>query len=222
MVKERVPEQEAIVDATQIDNYIRLSEKMMRYMYQDVVDSAARLKPVTGRILDVGTGFGMLAMTLAYKYPDVEIIGLDVSEQMTEAGRTLVESRGLSQRISFENADAKDMPFPADYFDTVISYGSLHHWVGPEGMFNEINRVRKPGGMIYIADLRRDQPRILVWLLYLLIRIRAGKQQASEMVASVNSAYTPSEIGSIMKRTTIAQWQPKHTFYGINIFSSHK
>jgi ubiquinone/menaquinone biosynthesis C-methylase UbiE len=91
-----------------------------------------KLAPIAGLVLDVGTGFGMLATTLARKNPEVEIIGLDVSEQMTEAGRTLVEGRELARRVSFEKADAKEMPFPEGFFDAVISYGSLHHWLGPE------------------------------------------------------------------------------------------
>jgi len=133
-----------------------------------------------------------------------------------------LDRKGLAPRVSFETADAQAMPFPNDYFDGVISYGSLHHWSAPEAVFNEINRVRKPSGMIYVADLKRDQPRIPLWFLYTTVRLRAGKRMADEMVNSVNSAYTPSEIEIILERTTITHWQPKHTFYGINIYSSEK
>jgi hypothetical protein len=45
---------------------------------------------------------------------------------------------------------------------------------------------------------------------------------AAEMIASVNAAYTPSEIEEIMGTTTITEWQPRHAFYGINIFSGQK
>jgi ubiquinone/menaquinone biosynthesis C-methylase UbiE len=222
MPRERIPEQEAIVDSNQIEEYIHLSEKLMGYVYQEVANRAAKLMPTAKRVLDVGTGFGMLAMTFACQNPDVEVVGLDVSEKMVEKGRALVETRGLANRISFETADAKDMPFPRSAFDAVISYGSLHHWIEPERVFDEINRVRKPTGMIYIADLRRDQPRIPLWLLYLFVRVRAGHQMGKEMLASVNAAYTPQEIAEIMRMTTITRWQPKHTFYGINIFSGQK
>jgi len=222
MARKRVPEQEAIVDSNQIEDYIGLSERLMGYVYREVVVRATKLAPLAGRVLDVGTGFGMLALTLARRNPDVEIVGLDVSEQMIELGRALVERRGLSKRISFEKADAKKMPFPDGFFDAVISYGSLHHWVEPERVFDEINRVRKSTGMIYVADLRRDQPRIPLWLLYLFVRVRAGRRMAREMVGSVNAAYTPSEIEEMLERTTITEWQPKHTFYGINIFSGQE
>lgn len=222
MTKERIPESEAIVDFDQIEEYIHLSEKLMGYVYQDVVARATQLAPLQGRVLDVGTGFGMLAITLAQKNPSVEVIGLDISVAMIEAGKRVVAEKDLAPRISFETADARSMPFPDGYFDGVVSYGSLHHWSEPEMVFNEINRVRKPAGTIYIADLRRDQPRVPLWVLYAMVRIRAGKQMADEMVNSVNSAYTPSEIAAILGKTMITHWQPKHNFYGINIFSPGK
>lgn len=108
MIQGRIPEQEAIIDRDQIEDYICLSERLMGYVYQEVVDRATKLAPLGGRILEVGTGFGMLAMTLARRNTDVETIGLDVSEQIIEAGRALVERRGLSKRVSFEKADAKE------------------------------------------------------------------------------------------------------------------
>ena len=222
MVQERIPEREAILDSEQIEEYIQLSEKLMEYVYQDVVNQAMRLVSLHGRVLDVGTGFGMLAITLAQGKPDVQVIGLDISATMIEAGKRVVSKKGLVPRVSFEVADARAMPFPDNCFDGVISYGSLHHWLGPELVFNEINRVRRPEGMIYVADLRRDQPRVPLWFLYEMVRLRAGKRMADEMVSSVNAAYTPSEIGPILGKTTITHWQPKHSFYGINIFSSQK
>ena len=222
MVRKRIPEVETIVDPDQIEKYIRLSEKLMGYVYRDVVDQAAKLASWQGKVLDVGTGFGMLSITLAQRNPAVEVVGLDISSTMTEAGKRVVARKGLAPRVSFETADARAMPFPDDSFDGVISYGSLHHWSEPQLVFNEINRVRKPGGVIYVADLRRDQARIPLWFLYAMVRLRAGQRMASEMINSVNSAYTPSEIAALLGQTTITHWQPKHSFYGMNVFSSQK
>lgn len=127
MVQKRIPEGEAIVDSNQIEEYIQLSEKLMGYVYRDVVDQTIKLASLQGRVLDVGTGFGMLAITLAQRNPIVEVIGLDISSAMIEAGKRVVDRKGLVPRVSFETADAQAMPFPNDYFDGVISYGSLHH-----------------------------------------------------------------------------------------------
>ncbi|MCX5998216.1 MAG: class I SAM-dependent methyltransferase, partial [Chloroflexi bacterium] len=154
--------------------------------------------------------------------PTTEVTGLDISPVMIEAGKRVVGRRRLVSRVSFEVGDARAMPFPDGYFDGIISYGSLHHWSAPELVFNEIYRVRKSGGTVYVADLRRDQPRAPLWFLYAMVRVRAGKRMADEMIRSVNSAYTPSEIGAILNKTTMTHWQPKHTFYGVNVFSSQK
>ena len=124
MGQERIPEGEAIVDSDQNEEYIQLSEKLMGYVYRDVVDQATKLASLQGRVLDVGTGFGMLAITLAQRNPTVEVIGLDISSAMIEAGKRVVGRKSLVPRVSFETADARAMPFPDDYFDGVISYGS--------------------------------------------------------------------------------------------------
>jgi ubiquinone/menaquinone biosynthesis C-methylase UbiE len=166
MSRKRVPEVGAIVDPDRIGEYVFLSERLMGYVYRDVVEQAAKLAPWQGKVLDVGTGFGMLAMTLAQRNPAVEVVGLDVSPVMTETGKRVVAKKGLGPRVSFETADARAMPFPDDCFDGVISHGSLHHWWEAELVFTEMNRVRKPGGVIYVADLRRDQARIPLWFLY--------------------------------------------------------
>lgn len=222
MVRERIPEQEAMVDDEIIERYVRWSQSLLRYSYRDVVGRATNLAPIRGRVLDVGTGFGMLAITLAERNPEVEIVGLDISEQMLDAGRRLVDERGLASRISFERADARKMPFADDRFDAVISYGSLHHWSEPEPIFDEIDRVRRRDGIIYVADVRRDTPRPAVWILYAMILIHGGGRLAGEMSSSVDAGYTPGEIERLMDGTTIAHWRPEHTFYGINIFSDRK
>lgn len=175
-----------------------------------------------GKVLDVGTGFAMLATTLARMNQDVDVVGLDISRKMIEAGRKEVHRKGLAGRIAFVEADARVMPFPDDCFDAVISFSSLHHWPDPVSILNEIDRVRKPGGMVFITDIRRDAPRPFVWLLCTAIRLRVGRRLAEELAASVHAAYLPSEIEAVLEKTTIRDWQPKHTLIDLNIFSPGK
>lgn len=220
MVRERIPEEEAMVDDAVIDQYVRWSQGPMRYTYREVVARAT--SRIRGRVLDVGTGFGMLAIVLAERNPDVEIVGLDVSGRMIGAGKRLVEQRGLASRISFELADARRMPFPDDHFDAVVSYGSLHHWSEPVPVLDEIDRVRKRDGVVYVADIRRDIPRPCIWIYHAVMLIGIGSRLAGEMSRSVDASYVPAEIEDIMSRTTITHWRPEHNFYGIKIFSGRK
>ena len=109
-----------------------------------------------GKILDVGCGFGGTLLTLAENFPDAQCVGIDMSDPLLELARQAAEAQGLEQRVVFEKADGQEIPYPDDSFDVVISTNVLHHVADPLAMLNEIERVLAPGGMLYIADIRRS------------------------------------------------------------------
>ena len=109
-----------------------------------------------GKILDVGCGFGGTLLTLAENFPDAQCVGIDMSDPLLELARQAAEAQGLEQRVVFEKADGQEIPYPDDSFDVVISTNVVHHVADPLAMLNEIERVLAPGGMLYIADIRRS------------------------------------------------------------------
>ena len=73
-----------------------------------------------------------------------------------EALRRNAEIEGVANRIEFQEADARRMPFGNDSFDVVLASLSLHHAGGKRGIqqvVREMNRVLKPGGVILLYDL---------------------------------------------------------------------
>lgn len=129
----------------------------MRDEYRRLASTAAG-KIQDGKVLEVGPGPGYISIELARLLPNVEIIGLDISETMIEIARENAREYGLAERIEFRQGDASDMPFADSFFDFIISSGSLHHWEEPPRIFGEIRRVLKPGCQALISDLRRDAP----------------------------------------------------------------
>jgi ubiquinone/menaquinone biosynthesis C-methylase UbiE len=95
------------------------------------------------RILDVGTGTGAGALRLAQRFPDAEIVGVDLSEAMLEQARrnTPDELRG---RVTFEAADASALPFGDGSFDLAAHANMIP-------FFDEIARVVAPGGYALFA-----------------------------------------------------------------------
>jgi SAM-dependent methyltransferase len=95
------------------------------------------------RIVDVGTGTGAGAFSLAQRFPDAEIVGVDLSGAMLEQARrnTPEELRG---RISFEQADASALPFADGSFD-LASHANMIPF------FDEVARVIAPGGHALFA-----------------------------------------------------------------------
>ena len=78
----------------------------------------------TPSILDIGTGSGCIAITLALRLPGAQVTALDVSADALEVARRNAEEHGVSDRIRFVQADALDPAFAQKAgrpFDLVIS-----------------------------------------------------------------------------------------------------
>ncbi len=106
--------------------------------------------PVRGGILDIGTGKGRFAITLAREVARVTTV--DVSAEEQHCVRLEAAYIGIAERIDFILADARALPWPAGSFAAVTSWNVFHHLDDPERVFGEMLRVLKPGGKLVLAD----------------------------------------------------------------------
>lgn len=109
-----------------------------------------------GRIIDVGCGFGGTNIVLAEKFPKSEIIGIDLSEPLLWMAHQNAKDLGLETRIEFEKADVHKIPYGDNYFDVALNINMVHLVEDPIKMLNEIERILKPDGFLFIADIRRS------------------------------------------------------------------
>jgi len=109
-----------------------------------------------GKIIDVGCGFGGTALALAGSFPAAEIVGIDLSDPLLTAAKQSVRDRGGEGRICFKKADVQNIPYDDDSFDAALNINMVHLVEAPLYMLDEIERVLKPGGLLFIADLRRS------------------------------------------------------------------
>jgi ubiquinone/menaquinone biosynthesis C-methylase UbiE len=105
------------------------------------------------RVLDVGTGTGLLPFSLARgAQPPASILGIDISAGMIEtARRRLRDELGDDPHVRFERMDAEQLQLPDASFDVVLSGFALTHVPRPELAMREIFRVLTPGGRLGIA-----------------------------------------------------------------------
>ncbi|MCD6359127.1 MAG: class I SAM-dependent methyltransferase [Dehalococcoidia bacterium] len=82
----------------------------------------AKLKNKT--LLDIGTG--PLSIIAARDF-NCWVTNIDISAEALRAAAMEVKREGLEHKISLEQEDAADLPYPDRAFHTVISYGALHH-----------------------------------------------------------------------------------------------
>jgi ubiquinone/menaquinone biosynthesis C-methylase UbiE len=95
------------------------------------------------RALDVGCGKGRFARIFQERYPDAEIWGLDISEEMLKHVPAGIHTRAGSMTA---------LPFEDGWFDAAYATESLEHAVEIDVAVGEICRVVKPGGAIAIID----------------------------------------------------------------------
>jgi ubiquinone/menaquinone biosynthesis C-methylase UbiE len=100
-----------------------------------------RVPGAPARILDVGTGTGAGALRLARRFPEAEVVGVDLSEEMLARARTNTPG-GL--RVTYASADASALPFPDASFDLVAHANMIP-------FFDEVSRVVAPGGHVLFA-----------------------------------------------------------------------
>ncbi len=102
-----------------------------------------------GKYLDAGCGPGILTVKVS-KLLGVEVLGVDISEDMINLAIRRAERERV--KAKFFVGDVENDYFGE--FDVVFSTYSLHHWENPEGGLKNLWKMVKPGGYIYILDVR--------------------------------------------------------------------
>jgi ubiquinone/menaquinone biosynthesis C-methylase UbiE len=119
--------------------------------YEQAVDVVA---PPPAQALDLGTGTGEGAFAIARRFPEAEVIGVDLAEKMLNEARSKTPAE-LQARVRFERADASALPFPNESFGLVAHANMIP-------FFDELARVLAPGGQAVFAFSGGDQTPIYV------------------------------------------------------------
>jgi len=136
--------------------YIKKHKKILEKLGYSYAQKLKRIGFSKGRILDVGCGFGAMCLVLAKEFLDCEVVGVDLSIPLLDYARDCIVSEVVGDRVKFERCDVKKMSFENDLFDVVFNVNMVH-WVNePLSMLNEIERILKPEGYLFIKDLRKS------------------------------------------------------------------
>jgi arsenite methyltransferase len=106
------------------------------------------------RVLDVASGNGTSAFFLAENF-GCSVIGVDYGKHNVEKANTAATERRVSSRISFEQADAEQLPFADTSFDAIICECAFCTFPDKARAARGFARVLRPDGMVGISDLTR-------------------------------------------------------------------
>ncbi len=109
------------------------------------------------RVLDIGCGWGGLALTLS-KLADVQVTGITLSKEQAAIARHRAEEAGLADKVTFELRDYRDV---AGRFDRIVSVGMLEHVGVPNyaTFFETLARLLTDDGVALLHSIgRKDGP----------------------------------------------------------------
>lgn len=204
-----------------------------------VAEAAA---PAAGRILDVATGTGDIA--LAFRQSGLRdrgrgpegagpsVIGIDFCQPMLEVAREKAQRAALTstgrELPSFLAGDALALPFPDNAFDAVTSGFAMRNVADIRAAFAEMCRVARPGGRVVCLEVAKPASRLLRLLhgayfgrvVPLLGRLVSGQAAAyAYLPASAGRFPPPAELAAIMEQ---AGWcQVRYTLLGLGAAAIH-
>jgi ubiquinone/menaquinone biosynthesis C-methylase UbiE len=199
MPRARIPETEGVTGELTVQQYDALMRRLRDKGYLDT-NAILEAGICVGDCLEIGPGPGYLGLEWLRKTSGTRLTGLDLSTDMLAIANQNARHYGVQERVTYVEGRAQRMSFSSARFDAVFSNGSLHEWTEPEAVFNEIDRVLKPGGRFYISDLRRDMNPAIRWFLKLNIK---PKERRVGFLSSVAASYTPEEAENLLARTNL-------------------
>lgn len=134
-----------------------LSMNIDRLWRRRVVTLVRRARP--RRILDVATGTGDLAIAMARRIRDVQVLGVDLSEAMLAVARRKVEERGLDNRIVLDRGDAEHLAVADASVDVATVAFGVRNFGDLAAGLRELARTIKPGGQVVILEFSRPRNR---------------------------------------------------------------
>lgn len=104
------------------------------------------------RVLDIGSGLGGPARTVAEAY-GCHVTGVDLAQAFCDAAAVMSDWVGLRDDATFCRGDVTDLPFGDDAFDAAMTIHVGMNVPDKHAMFREVRRVVRPGGRFAVYDV---------------------------------------------------------------------
>jgi ubiquinone/menaquinone biosynthesis C-methylase UbiE len=134
---------QAMFDALALE-YVRTREQQFSFVAQKRL-ALDMLGEVRGRILEVGCGPAVMAPELLAM--GLEVHGVDLSREMVHRARQRMAGHPLEKQCRFAVGDVEDLPYPDDFFNSLLAMGVLEYLPTYQRALQSVARVLKPGGV---------------------------------------------------------------------------
>lgn len=146
-------------------------------------------------VLDAGCGTGIFSTIFANNGAG-KVTGIDISEGSLGTARSLKEKFHLDN-AEFQKEDMLNLPFTDESFDIVWAWGTVHHTTDPLAAIEELNRVLKKGGSLFLAIYKRTK---VTWIHEIIRKTLVKTPQRSWTTLSKIMAFFLSPVVFLFKK----------------------
>ena len=127
------------------DNYDNTYDGRFTKEFKELLLEELSVKPGDA-VLDVACGNGTLLKMISERW-EIKGSGIDISEKMIE------NAKRKCPDMTFEVGPCERSSFPASTFDVITVCAAYHHFPDVKAFAREANRLLKPNGLLFIADV---------------------------------------------------------------------
>jgi demethylmenaquinone methyltransferase/2-methoxy-6-polyprenyl-1,4-benzoquinol methylase len=186
--------------------------------WRRIVIQEAKLRP-NGRLLDIATGTGDIALEGLRQVPGLRAVGGDFTMEMMQAGK----QEPKRQKIQWTAADTLALPFPDNCFDAVTSGFLMRNVIDVAGAFREQMRVTRPGGRVVV--LESSPPKRNVLRPFIRFHLNVVIPTLGRLIAGESDAYRylpdstqqfqePESLAGIMRQAGLTDVRYRMFMFG--------
>ncbi|MEU1890320.1 class I SAM-dependent methyltransferase [Streptomyces pristinaespiralis] len=123
-------------------------------LYRQTADWLRELVPAGGvrRVLDIGSGPGVITGLLAEAFPYAEVVAVDATAPLLERAQARAARHGQADRVRTHHAELPDGIEELGEADLVWAAGSVHHLGDQRAALGALARLVRPGGLVAVVE----------------------------------------------------------------------
>lgn len=204
----RQPEMDILMmDRSQNEEFTRDGQDgSLAIVYDIIVNALLKIAPRKGKALDICCGSASLLSKIALSMPQVDFLGVDLSNNMLEFAREQRDRRGI-KNLLFKQADMYKLEESvAEKFDLITWHLAMHHCDNADSVvrvLNQIPNLLKPGGTFFVFDINRPKTGDLALMIADTFNRTQGDWFYQDSLDSYKAGFSFEEIEKILQASAL-------------------
>lgn len=167
-----------------------------------------------GCAVEIGPGPGYLGLEWLASTNGTTLTGVEISPAMIRQAESNRDDYKMHDRARYVEGNALSIPLEDQSADHIFSNGSLHEWENPYLVLAEAYRVLKPGGKLYVSDLKRNLNGIITMIMRTTTK---GKAMKHGLLTSIQAAYTRDELLRLCEWSVFEKFSVRKSLFGLEL-----